>query len=210
MYNYLKKINFMKLTNKLVFLGIFGLILIAKDLQSFNYSNIKINPQANDTGIIKIFLDEMENSFESITQDDLLANVDDFIDLPKGGTSWSVFGETGMNEYTFQDDEGYDWLGFRPEFKKKITNLNGKEILIQGYMFPLEQGEKQSLFLLGPFPITCPYHPHVSSNLTIEVYAKKPITYTYEAVNIKGTLELVSNDNLYNIFYRLKNSKIVK
>ena len=133
MYNYLKKINFMKLTNKLVFLGIFGLILIAKDLQSFNYSNIKINPQANYTGIIEIFLDEMENTFESITQDDLLANVDDFIDLPRGGTSWSVFGETGMNEYTFQDDEGYDWLGFRPEFKKKITNLNGKEILIQGY-----------------------------------------------------------------------------
>ena len=104
----------MKLTNKLVFLGICGLILIAKDLQSFNYSNIKINPQANDTGIIKIFLDEMENTFESITQDDLLANVDDFIDLPKGGTSWSIFGETGMNEYTFQDDEGRNLQIYSP------------------------------------------------------------------------------------------------
>ena len=56
--------------------------------------------------------------------------------------------------------------------QKKFAKLDEKEILVQGYMFPLDQDEKQSLFLLGPFPLSCPYHPHTSSNLLIEVHSK--------------------------------------
>ena len=52
-------------------------------------------------------------------------------------------------------------------------------------MFPLDQDEKQSLFLLGPFLLSCPYHPHTSSNLLIEVHSKDPIIFSYDAVNIK-------------------------
>ena len=114
-----------------------------------------------------------------------------------------------MDEYTMIDKEGYEWLGVRPKFKEEVKELDGKEILIQGYMFPLEQSEKQSLFLLSPFPVSCPYHPHVSSNLTIEVYAKNPILHSYDAINIKGKLELVQKDNLYNIFFRLRDSIMV-
>lgn len=142
-------------------------------------------------------------------QDDLLSNIEDFVDIPEGGVSWQTFGETGMDEYTMIDKEGYEWLGVRPKFKEEVKELDGKEILIQGYMFPLEQSEKQSLFLLSPFPVSCPYHPHVSSNLTIEVYAKNPILHSYDAINIKGKLELVQKDNLYNIFFRLRDSIMV-
>lgn len=142
-------------------------------------------------------------------QDDLLSNIEDFVDIPEGGVSWQTFGETGMDEYTMIDKEGYEWLGVRPKFKEEVKELDGKEILIQGYMFPLEQSEKQSLFLLSPFPVSCPYHPHVSSNLTIEVYAKNPILHSYDAINIKGRLELVQKDNLYNIFFRLRDSIMV-
>mgnify|MGYP003313553416 CR=1 FL=1 len=56
--------------------------------------------------------------------------------------------------------------------------LDKQKILIQGYMFPLEQDEKQKLFLLGPFPISCPYHPHISANLIIEVHAESPIIFS--------------------------------
>ncbi len=102
---------------------------------------------------------------ESINEDDLLQYVEDFINLPQGGTSWKIFGETGMEEYPITDKEGIEWTGVRPKFKDAIKKLNSKEILVQGYMFPLEESEEQSLFLLGPFPLSCPYHPHVSSNL---------------------------------------------
>ncbi len=136
--------------------------------------------------------------------------VDDFVDLPAGGTSWHVFGETGMDEYPIVDKEGNEWIGVRPEFTEKIKKLDEKEILVQGYMFPLDQDEKQSLFLLGPFPLSCPYHPHTSSNLLIEVHSKTPILFSYDAVNIKGKLELVPKDDDYNMFFRLKNAELVE
>ena len=142
-------------------------------------------------------------------QEELISNIEDFVEVPSGGISWEVFGETGMNEYTVIDNDGVEWIGVRPIFKDDIVKLNGKSVLVQGYMFPLEQGNKQKLFLLGPFPATCPYHYHASSNLTIEVHAEKPILYSYEAVNIQGKLELVQKDDDYNIFFRLKDSEIV-
>ena len=144
----------------------------------------------------------------SIQQNDIIKYIDDFINLPPGGIPWETFGETIMDEYTIVDSEGNDWVGVRPKFKEKIKKLESKNILVQGYMFPLEQDEKQSLFLLGPFPLSCPYHPHVSSNLLIEVHTKNPITFSYDAVNIKGELELVSKDDDYNIFFRLNNAEL--
>ena len=189
--------------------GFLSLVIISKSTQALDYNAFKEKKKSLNSLLKNVVLDEMKDDYQVIDQNDLLSNVDDFTDMPVGGTSWEFFGETGMIEYSYKDDKGYDWLGFRPEFKEKIKKLDGEEILIQGYMFPLDQGEKQSRFLLGPFPISCPYHPHVSSNLTIEVHAKNPILYTYDAVNIRGELELVKSDNLFNIFYRLKNSKIV-
>ena len=77
----------------------------------------------------------------------MFSSIDDFINLPKGGTSWGTFGETGMDEYSFIDKEGNEWFGYRPLFKENIKKLESKKILVQGYMFPLDQSEKQSLFI---------------------------------------------------------------
>ena len=59
---------------------------------------------------------------------DLLSNIDDFVSVPDGGTPWKVFGETGMNEYTFNDNEGNEWIGVRPEFTDKLKKLNSKKV----------------------------------------------------------------------------------
>lgn len=169
---------------------------------SFLFFSLKTNSQEDSEISI---LEE----FQAIQNEDLMSNIDDFINLPKGGTSWQIFGETGMKEYPYMDSEGEEWIGIRPEFSDKIKQLDSKEILVQGYMFPLEQSEKQSLFLLGPFPISCPYHPHISSNLLIEVHSKNPIMFSYDTVDIKGKLELVPKDDEYNVFFRLREAVLV-
>ena len=174
---------------------------------SIIFNNISYG--SNNNPLIKIFStnDINEGSYDEFN---LLSNIDDFVKVPKGGIHWKVFGETLMKEYTFFDKEGNEWIGVRPEFKDKIKKLDKKTILIQGYMFPLEQDEKQRLFLLGPFPISCPYHPHISANLIIEVHAKNPIVFSYDAINIKGKLELVPKDDDYNVFFRLRDAQLVK
>ena len=140
---------------------------------------------------------------------DMFSSIDDFVSLPEGGTPWKIFADTGMDEYTFEDSDGFEWTGVRPEFKDEIKQLANKKILVQGYMFPLDQNEKQKTFLLIPFPVHCPYYPHASSNLIIEVHADDPIVYSYDPVNITGMLELVPKDDLYNIFFRLKKANLV-
>ncbi len=152
---------------------------------------------------------ETPEDSESLLVDDLLSYVEDFINLPQGGIPWSVFGETGMDEYPIVDKDGNEWTGVKPIFKDEIKKLESKEILVQGYMFPLDQAEKQSLFLLIPFPLSCPYHPHVSSNLLLEIHAENPVLFSYDPVNIKGELELVPKDDEYNVFFRLNNAKLV-
>lgn len=145
-------------------------------------------------------------SEQTYTVDDLLDNVNNFVKTPKGGIEWKIFGETKQTPYKFKSKDGFDGEGFKPEFSPALKKLDGKEIIIQGYMFPLGQDEKQSEFLLGPFPVSCPFHYHVTANMIIEVHAQKPITFSYDPVNIKGTLELVPQDDEYNVFYRLKDA----
>ena len=163
---------------------------------------------ANNNLLMNVFSTN-ESIEEPYDEYNLLSNIDDFVKVPKGGVHWKVFGETIMKEYTFFDKEGNEWIGVRPEFKDQIKKLDKQNILIQGYMFPLEQDEKQKLFLLGPFPISCPYHPHISANLIIEVHAVSPIIFSYDAVNIKGKLELVPKDDDYNVFFRLRDAQLV-
>ena len=69
---------------------------------------------------------------------------------------------------------------------------------------------KNKVYFIGSFSLSCPYHPHTSSNLLIEVHSKDPIIFSYDAVNIKGKLELVPKDDDYNMFFRLRNAILVK
>jgi hypothetical protein len=160
--------------------------------------------------VTKVFTTETVNSEQTYTLDDLLSNIKDFVDTPEGGVDWKVFGETKQQEYSYKDAEGMEWSGVRPEFSENLKKLDGTEILIQGYMFPLGQEEKQPMFLLGPFPVSCPFHYHVTPNLIIEVHAKTPLAFAYDAVNIKGKLELVPKDDEYNVFYRVIDAELVK
>lgn len=163
-----------------------------------------------DTMVTKVFTTETVNSEQTYTLGDLLSNIKDFVDTPEGGVDWKVFGETEQKPYSYRDAEDMEWSGMRPEFSDNLKKLDGTKILIQGYMFPLGQEEKQPLFLLGPFPVSCPYHYHVTPNLIIEVHAKTSLAFAYDAVNIKGTLELVPKDDEYNVFYGLKDAELVK
>lgn len=162
-----------------------------------------------DSYVTKVFTSEGEFE-QNPSPEDLLSSIQRFVATPEGGVQWRAFGETGQTPYSYTDEDGEEWGGVRPEFTQDLKNLDGTEIIIQGYMFPLDQQEKQSIFLIGPFPISCPYHYHVTPNLIIEAHTKTPLAFSYDAINIKGKLELVPEDDEYNVFYRLKNVEIVK
>jgi hypothetical protein len=137
--------------------------------------------------------------------------IEDYIDIPDGALDWKLLGQTEMTNVEGKDKDGMDIQYFSPGFPLDLQPLDGQEILVKGFMFPLGAAEEQNLFLFGPFPLNCPYQYHVGPNLVIEVHAdKNPTPFTYDPITLKGVFELVPSDPEYGVFYRLKDAKIVK
>ena len=110
-----------------------------------------------------------------------------------------------------KDKKKYDYQYYKPDFSKEVKELEGKEVTIKGFMFPLGAADEQKLFLLGPFPVGCPFHYHVAPALIVEVHAEKaPVKFSYDPVLVKGKLALVINDVENNTFYRLTDAELVK
>lgn len=139
----------------------------------------------------------------------ILTYIPQFVKTPEGGIAWEILAATKEVAYTDKDAQGFDIEGTKPEFTPAVLKLDKTQITMQGYMFPLEQGEAQSTFLFGPFPISCPYHYHVGPSMVIEVFAKSPVTFTYDPINLKGRMELVPRDDDFNVFYRLRDAEVV-
>ena len=156
-------------------------------------------------------LEEQEvYSTEIYSLDKIVDEIPNYTKTPEGGVDWAVFSKTKATPYKITQDDGEVWEGVKPEFTSAVQNLNGQKIKMTGYMFPLDQTEEQKQFLLGPFPLSCPYHSHTPINLTIESYADVPIKFSYEPITVEGVLELVPEDLEYNTFYRLKGVSLLK
>lgn len=135
----------------------------------------------------------------------------DYVDVPEGAIDWKIFGTTKEIDAQSKTKDGYDNFYSKPDFQPKVKALDGKEIKVKGYMFPLDETDEQKEFLFGPFPLTCPFQYHVGPSLVIEVHADKhPVEFDYDPVTITGTLELVPDDPEYSVFYRLNNARLVK
>ncbi|MBK9585002.1 MAG: DUF3299 domain-containing protein [Alphaproteobacteria bacterium] len=154
-------------------------------------------------------IEDWEYSSTTFSQESLVNAVPDFVKTPEGGVSWQLLATTQENEVIVGKVEDGDLISVRPDFSKDVKNLNGQTVVIQGYMFPLEQKEEQTRFLFGPFPMSCPYHYHVGPSMVIEAHAKAPITFSFDALTLTGTFELVPADDEYNVFYRLRDVSIV-
>lgn len=113
----------------------------------------------------------------------------------KGDTvPWQLFATTKekQKKVTFPDG-GYSFE-VTPIFGDKLKELGGRQVTLYGFMFPLEQAEKQGNFLLGPFPPSCPFHYHAPPSLIVEVKSRKPVEFSWDAITLKGTLELMEKD----------------
>ncbi len=141
----------------------------------------------------------------------LMDYIKDYVDVPKGATDWKVFGKTKEINIEGKTKDGYDTQYYKPGFTPELKALDGKEVTIKGYMFPLGPGEKQNLFLFGPFPVNCPFHYHVGPSLVIEVHADAdPVRFSYDPIILKGKLQLVPKDEENSTFYKLVDVKQIR
>ncbi|WP_332775962.1 DUF3299 domain-containing protein [Polaromonas sp.] len=96
-----------------------------------------------------------------------------------------------------------------PVFNLGQMALNQKTQRIQGFMMPLEPGEKQRHFLLSSVPLTCSFCLPGGPESMVEVKTKTPVKYSMEAVVVEGRF-LVLNDDSYGLYYRMTDAESVK
>jgi uncharacterized protein len=89
-----------------------------------------------------------------------------------------------------------------PSFPSGVRALNAQPVKVQGFMMPLEPGERQRHFLLSAVPTTCNFCVPAGPEGLVEVRTKEPIRYTVEAITVAGKFAVLSDDK-YGIFYRV-------
>jgi hypothetical protein len=91
---------------------------------------------------------------------------------------------------------------FQPKFASDVAALDAKEVKVQGFMMPLEMGDKQSHFMLSATPVDCAFCMPGGPESIVEVKTRKPIAYGTEPVVLSGKLAVMKDDPT-GVFYRL-------
>lgn len=89
-----------------------------------------------------------------------------------------------------------------PIFPQPVQALNNRTVKIEGFMVPLEPGEKQRHFLLSSVPTTCSFCVPAGPEGLVEVRTRTPVKYSLESVIVEGRLSVLSNDP-YGLYYRV-------
>ena len=89
-----------------------------------------------------------------------------------------------------------------PQFAKDVAALDQKQVKVQGFIMPLQMGDKQSHFVLTAMPQTCAFCLPGGPESMVEVKSKAPVKYTFEPVVLTGKLSVLKDDPT-GVFYRL-------
>lgn len=96
-----------------------------------------------------------------------------------------------------------------PVFNSSQLALSQKSQRIQGFMMPLEPGERQRHFLLTSVPMSCSFCLPGGPESMVEVRTKTPVKFTFDPVAIEGKFAVLPDD-AYGLFYRLTDAVSVK
>ncbi len=91
---------------------------------------------------------------------------------------------------------------FQPQFSAGVAALDAKEVRVQGFMMPLEMGDKQSHFILAATPQDCSFCMPGGPEGFVEVKMKKPLAFGFAPVVLAGKLAVLKDDPT-GVFYRL-------
>jgi hypothetical protein len=96
-----------------------------------------------------------------------------------------------------------------PVFGPAQQGLHQKTQRIQGFMMPLDPGEKQRHFLISSVPLTCSFCLPGGPESMVEVTTKTPVRYSMEAVVVEGKFAVLADDP-YGMYYRMTEAVAVK
>jgi len=92
------------------------------------------------------------------------------------------------------------------QFSTSVSSLDKKNVKVQGFMVPLEMGDKQTHFILAAMPQSCAFCMPGGPEQLVEVRTSKPVKYTFDPVVLSGKLAVLTDDPT-GVFYRLTDAQ---
>ncbi len=118
---------------------------------------------------------------------------------PKGinAVPWELFGETAIEK------------PFKVSFPKYLKELDGKQVALTGFMYPLGEDPDMAAFLFIEAPVGCWYceMPETTGIIHVELPAGKTARYQRGLVRIVGRLSL-NADDAEDFLYAVKDAKV--
>ena len=123
-----------------------------------------------------------------------------FLPEKPGFTSWRVLAQVELVKLNNK---------LLPSFAQTVSALDGKVIRVQGFMMPLDIGDKQRRFLLVAAPPHCSFCLPAGPDAMIEVRAKADVRYGFDAVSLSGKLQVLKDDPA-GLYYRLVDAVVAQ
>lgn len=129
-----------------------------------------------------------------------------FVAVAQQEVSWKLLTNITFSKKYVKKYDSYFKL---PVFTKEIKALEGKEIIIKGYIIPVDT--KTNYIVLSANPYTnCFFCGNAGPETVMEIKSKKelPILKMDEVVTFKGRLKL-NDEDIYELNYVLENAEVV-
>ena len=94
------------------------------------------------------------------------------------------------------------------EFSKDILALDKKDVRVQGFIIPLDIGDKQKRFLLSAVPPHCAFCLPAGPDAVVEVSARTAVKYGFEPIVLSGKFAVLKDDPT-GVLYRLTDAESI-
>lgn len=95
-----------------------------------------------------------------------------------------------------------------PKYTPDISALDNTEVKVQGFMMPLEPGQKQKHFLLTVTSASCAFCLPAGPEGVVEIRSRAPVKFSYAPFILQGKLKVLASDPM-GLYYRMTDATVV-
>lgn len=129
-----------------------------------------------------------------------------FTTLAQNKSTWKVLSKVEI-EKRFDEVLNYE-IDF-PTFSDEVKALNGKEIILEGWMIPLDELRGKNYFVLSALPFAnCFFCGGAGPETVMEVFSEKNIKFTEKRIKVKGILNINADDPM-KLMYILQKAELI-
>jgi hypothetical protein len=125
--------------------------------------------------------------------------------VPEGVVGWDTLGTMNVRSEVIGPLRTIFHVDYSPEIKA----LDGQEVKLMGFLFPLEGGLEHERFLLTAWPPSCPYCLPAGPSQMVEVLCAEPVEFSEGAIMMAGRFEVLEDDPS-GMYYRMHEAELVE